>query len=67
MGWKEPRSSTRRSAKSELERNNTMHQYMLGADQLESSLEEENLVDTKLNTRQKCALAKKKVNDIWAG
>jgi len=44
-----------------------MHQYMLEATQLESSLAEKDLgvlVDTKLNVRQQCALAAKKVNGI---
>ncbi|KAK4824376.1 hypothetical protein QYF61_014036 [Mycteria americana] len=48
-----------------LGRNNPMHQYMLGATQLESSLAEKNLgvlVDTRLNMSQQCTLVEKKVN-----
>jgi len=44
-----------------------MHQYMLGATQLESSLAEKELgvlVDTKFNMNQQYALAAKKVNGI---
>ena len=37
---------------------------MLGAAQLESSLAEKDLVDTKLNVSQQCALAMKKANGI---
>lgn len=51
-----------------LRRNNPMHQYMLGATLLESSLAEKNrrvLVDTRLDTSQQCALAEK-VNG-WRG
>ncbi|GAB0208906.1 mitochondrial enolase superfamily member 1 [Grus japonensis] len=50
-----------------LERNNPMHQDMLGTAQLESSLAEKDLgvlVDTKLNTTQQCTLAAKKANGI---
>lgn len=42
-----------------------MHQYVLSADRLESSLAKEDLgvlVDTKLNMSQQCELAAKKVN-----
>jgi len=48
-------------------RNNPMHQYTLGAVQLESRLAEKDLgvlVDTKLNMSQQWALAAKKVNGI---
>ncbi|KAK4825525.1 hypothetical protein QYF61_000038 [Mycteria americana] len=50
-----------------LGRNNPMHQYMLGATQLEGSLAENNLgvlVDTKLNMSQQCALAAKVASGI---
>ncbi|PKU31221.1 rna-directed dna polymerase from mobile element jockey-like [Limosa lapponica baueri] len=50
-----------------LVRNNPMHQYMLGATQLESSLAEKFLgvlVDTKLNMSQQGALAAKTPNGI---
>ncbi|GAB0177588.1 mitochondrial enolase superfamily member 1 [Grus japonensis] len=50
-----------------LRRNNPMHQYMLGATQLGSSLAGKDLgvlVDTKLKVSQQCALAAKKVNGI---
>ncbi|KAK4830573.1 LOW QUALITY PROTEIN: hypothetical protein QYF61_011751 [Mycteria americana] len=50
-----------------LGRNNPMHQYMLGATQLEDNLAEkalEVLVDTKLNMSQQCVLATKKANGI---
>ena len=50
-----------------LGRNNPMHQYMLGATQLESSLAEKDLgvlVDTKLNMSQQCVLATKNANSI---
>lgn len=43
-----------------LGRNNSMHQYILGADQLQSSSTEkhlEGLVDKKLNTIEQCTLA----------
>jgi len=45
----------------------TMHQYMLGATQLESSFAEKDLevqVDTKLTMSQQCVLAAKKANGI---
>ncbi|PKU46006.1 hypothetical protein llap_3707 [Limosa lapponica baueri] len=50
-----------------LRRNNPIHQYMLAATQLESSLAEKDLgvlVDTKLNMSQKGALGAKKENVI---
>ncbi|PKU33293.1 hypothetical protein llap_16403 [Limosa lapponica baueri] len=50
-----------------LGRNNPMRQYMLEADQLESSLAEKDLgvlVDTKLNMRQQCAPVAKAANGI---
>ncbi|GAB0206527.1 mitochondrial enolase superfamily member 1 [Grus japonensis] len=51
-----------------LGRNNTIHQYMLGAAQLESSLAEKDLgilVDnTKFNMSQQCAFAVKKASGI---
>ncbi|KAK4810852.1 hypothetical protein QYF61_008824 [Mycteria americana] len=54
-----------------LGRNNPMHQYMMGADWLESSFAEKDrggggsvLVDTKLNMSQQCALVAKKANGI---
>ncbi|KAK4831192.1 hypothetical protein QYF61_015924 [Mycteria americana] len=50
-----------------LGRNSSMHQYMLGATHLESSLAEKDLgvlVDTKLNMSQQWALAAKKANGI---
>ncbi|KAK4828590.1 hypothetical protein QYF61_000042 [Mycteria americana] len=50
-----------------LGRNNPVHQYMLGATQLESSLAEKDLeilVDTKLNRTKQCTLAAKKVNAL---
>jgi len=46
-----------------LGRNKPMHQYMLGATRLESSLAEKDLgvlVDTRLDRRKQCALAPKK-------
>jgi len=52
-----------------LARNNPMHQHMLGADQLESSLAEKELdvlVDTMLNMSQQCALVSKKRLVSWA-
>ncbi|KAK4819817.1 hypothetical protein QYF61_011836 [Mycteria americana] len=48
-----------------LVRNNPMHQYMSGDNQLESSLAEKDLevlVDNRLNFSQQCALAEKKAN-----
>ncbi|GAB0183557.1 hypothetical protein GRJ2_000821000 [Grus japonensis] len=48
-------------------RSSPRHQYMLEADQLESSLAEKDLVvllDTRLNMSQQCALAAKAANDI---
>jgi len=51
----------------DLVRNNSKHQYMLGATQLESSLARKDLevlVDTMLNMNQECALLAKAVNDI---
>lgn len=50
-----------------LGKNNPRLQYMLGAAQLESRLIEQDmwiLVDTKLNGRQKGALAAKMINGI---
>ncbi|GAB0192620.1 mitochondrial enolase superfamily member 1 [Grus japonensis] len=50
-----------------LGRNNPRHQYMLGADQLESSLAEKALgvlVDTKLRVNQQHVLAAKAANSI---
>lgn len=46
-----------------LGKNNLRHQYMLGANQMESSSAEKNLgvlVDTKLMMNQQCTLAAKK-------
>lgn len=48
-----------------LGRNNPMHQYVLGADHLESSFVENGgvvLVDRKLNISQKCDLTAKNAN-----
>jgi len=50
-----------------LGRNNSMHQYGLGADLLESSSMERDLVvrvDDKLTTSWQCALVAKKANGI---
>jgi len=50
-----------------LGRNNPMHQYTLGAIQLQSNLAENGavfLLDTKLNINQQCALAAKQANGI---
>lgn len=49
-----------------LGRNNLRHQYILGADWLESSSAEKDLgvlVDSKLNMNQQCMPVVKKVND----
>ncbi|KAK4830009.1 LOW QUALITY PROTEIN: hypothetical protein QYF61_008272 [Mycteria americana] len=51
-----------------LGRKNSMHQHMLGADQLESGLAENNLgvlVDTKLNMSQQCALLQRRLIVSW--
>ncbi|KAK4811178.1 hypothetical protein QYF61_019809 [Mycteria americana] len=56
--------SKRRCKVLHLRRNNPMHQYMLGAAQLERSFSEKDLVDTMLNMSQQCALATKKTNSI---
>jgi len=48
-----------------LGRKNSMHQHMVGADQLKSSLAKNNLgvlVDSRLNMNQQCAPSAKKVN-----
>jgi len=48
-------------------RNNPRHQYMLDADQLESSSAErylQDLVETKLNRSQQCVQAAKKASGI---
>ena len=50
-----------------LGRNNSMHQYMLGAIHLEINFAEKDLgllVDTKLNTSQQRALAAERANSI---
>jgi len=50
-----------------LRKNNHMHQHMMGATQLGSSLAEKDLgvlVDTKLNMSQQCAFPAKVVNSI---
>ncbi|GAB0183536.1 mitochondrial enolase superfamily member 1 [Grus japonensis] len=50
-----------------LGRNNPMHQYMLGATQLESRCAEKDLevlVDNKLSMSQQCALVAKAANGI---
>jgi len=47
-----------------LGRNNTIHQYRLGADLLERSSAERDLVDDSLTMSQQCALAAKKANGI---
>ncbi|KAK4821756.1 hypothetical protein QYF61_000817 [Mycteria americana] len=50
-----------------LGRNNPMHQYMLGATQLQNSFAENDLgflVDTKFNRSQQCALVAEKANSI---
>ncbi|GAB0182985.1 mitochondrial enolase superfamily member 1 [Grus japonensis] len=54
----------------QLGRNNPRHQYMLGADQLESSLAGKDLgvlVDTKLNMSQQWALVARRLMIPWAG
>jgi len=51
----------------QLKRNDSVHQYMLGATQLENSFEGKDLgvlVDIKVNMSQQCALVAKKVNGI---
>jgi len=47
-----------------LGRNKLMHQYMLGAGQLESSFAEKDLVDTKVTIHQQCALVAEKANGV---
>ena len=50
-----------------LERNNPMHPYMMGDNQLESRFAEKDLevlVDTKMKMSQKCALVLKKANEV---
>ncbi|GAB0177311.1 mitochondrial enolase superfamily member 1 [Grus japonensis] len=50
-----------------LGRNSPMHQYMLGAAQLESSFAEKDLgvlMDNTMNVSQQCALAAKKANGV---
>ncbi|KAJ7424371.1 rna-directed dna polymerase from mobile element jockey-like [Pitangus sulphuratus] len=47
-----------------LGRNNPKHQYRLGADLLESSSAEKDLVDKKMSMSQYCVLVAKKANGI---
>lgn len=51
------------------EKSKVLHQYVLGATQLESRFPEKALgfpVDTKLNVSQHCALMAKKLHHLWA-
>ena len=68
MGWQDLMKFNKGKSKVlPLGRNNLRHQYMLGANWLESSFAEKDLgilVDTKLNMSQQCALATKKASGI---